>query len=634
MLLRLVLLFLMSLFSALAFSQYLFQEDPIALKEVRVTSSRLEDFAVGATVSTPDSSLVKMHRDEALSSLLVNSAGVSLKTYGPGGLASVSLRGGLGNHTAVMWNGINIQSPMNGGVNLSVMPVTFFNNVQVQHGGSGTLFGSGAVSGVVHLSGNDILNKNNSVNTSATSGSFGFRSANAGVQVGNRDFATRVSFFGQQSDNNFTFTNTSRINNPEEEQTNAGVEQYGVLQENQWRLTESSLITTGLWYQFYDKDLQTLMTSRRPNNTNQKDKNILASVNYKYYGDDGTLILKQGLVRNNVLYSNPDLADPRADNNSRSWISEAEYKYRIGSYHSINGGFNYTRELAKSNGYFGKVSRDRLSAFVSGRYGFNNGLGAAVLSFRNEATDNNIQPLVYSLGMEHSIMNAFRLKGNISRNYRIPNLNDLYWKEDGYARGNPDLVAEHGWSGDVGVKYAMDSNGIQMETNATYFASRTNDIIVWLPEGGGKWMPHNKKTGETSGVETGIKLKTEVGTSQIGGRLSYTRVHSTLSTRDEYDGRQMIYTPEDKVNAAVNFSRDALYTAVSGRYTGERYYDQQSTLDAYTIFNASFGYRLNLKGVDADISIRIYNLTDTDYQVVAWYAMPPRNYRINLNITI
>jgi vitamin B12 transporter len=631
---KIVSFFLFSAMPAMLFAQYFFQDDPIVLKEVQVTSSRLEDYAVGARIESPDSALVKMHRQENLASLLVNTTGVSLKSYGAGGLSSVSMRGGLNDHTAVLWNGLNIQSPMNGGVNLSVMPVSFFSNVEVQHGGSGTLFGSGAVSGVIHLSGNDLFNQEDNVNASVTSGSFGLKGADAGFKIGNRNFATRLSVFGQTGDNDFTFSNTSRINSPEETQTNAGVKQYGVLQENQWRLSESSLITTGFWYQYYDKDLQTLMTRRKPDETNQKDENILASVNYKRYGQDGTLMVKQGMVRNRVLYSNPDLANPQADNNSYSWISEAEYKYQIGKYHSVNAGVNYTYELAKSNGYVGDATRNRLSAFAMGRYGFNSGKGAAVLSFRNEVTENNTQPLVYSFGVEHPVFNGFRLKGNVSRNYRIPNLNDLFWKEDGYAIGNPELVAEDGWSGDVGLSYSFKSGSVKTDFNTAVFASRTNDLIVWLPENGGKWKPHNKKPGETRGVEAGVKLNASGGKNHFGGQLFYTYVHSILSTEDEYNDQQMIYTPEHKLNAGLNYSRDAFYTTFAGRYTGERYYDYQSTLDAYTIVDARVGYRVSWRGFDADFSFKIKNITDVNYQVVVWYAMPPRNYRFNLNITI
>lgn len=616
-------------------AQDLFQEEPVRLKEVRVTSTRLREFAVGASVTSPDSSLMNLHQEESLSSLLSAASGIDIKTYGVGGLTSLSMRGGRTNHTAVLWNGLNIQSPMNGGVNLSVMPVRFFNHVEVQRGGSGTLFGSGAVSGVIHLSGKDLLGMKNGLNVSASTGSFGFGAAAADVKMGNSGFAGRLAVFGQQADNDFSFINTSRIGHPKETQTNAGVEQYGVLQENQWRISDRSMMTTGLWFQDYNKDLQTLMTSRQPDDTNQKDKNFLVSANFKYYGQRGTFQLKQGLIRNKVLYSNPDYVDPQADNNSRSWISEAEYKYRVGVLHSINAGVNYTNELAWSDGYIGDVTRHRLSAFVSGRYGWANGRGAAVLSVREELTNGNEQPVVFSLGLEHPLVNWATIKGTVSKNYRIPNLNDLYWKDDGYSMGNLDLKAEAGWSGDMGIDFSFSmSETVKTEVTTALFASRTNDIIVWLPEDGGKWMPRNKQTGETLGVEAGLQLTSQAGVNTLAARVFYTYVSSTLTTDDEYNGQQMIYTPKHKVNTVLSFACRPFYVTLSGVYTGERYYDYKNTLEAYTLLNGMVGYKLKLLNVGADLSFKVNNITDTAYQVVAWYAMPPRNYRITLSLTI
>ncbi|MFO7999826.1 MAG: TonB-dependent receptor [Marinilabilia sp.] len=634
MYIRIALFSFLLMLPAGALAQYFFQEDPIQLEEVRVTSSRLNDYAVGATVERPDTSLIQMHHQESLSSLLSNISGVSLKTYGSGGLSSVSLRGGMSDHTAVMWNGINIQSPMNGGVNFSSMPVSFFSNVEVQHGGSGTLFGSGAMSGVVHLSGEDLFKRDNAVNGSLSMGSFGMRSAYAGFKTGSREFASRLSIFGKEADNDFTFENSSRIGSPEEKQTNAAMEQYGILQENHWRVSDKSMIKTGIWYQFFDKDLQTLMTSRQPNNTNQTDNNFVASASYKYYSSSGTLLLKQGLVRNKVVYSDPDMVDPQTDNNVVSWINEVDYKYNIGSDHSINGGVNYTYEKARSGGYSETASRNRMAFFLSGRFGFDSGRGSVVLSGRNEMSDEGSQPLVFSLGTGYDLFSNLKIKGNFSRNYRLPDLNDLFWKEDGYARGNPDLQPESGWSGDIGIDYDPGINGVRTVLDITAFASRTRDLIIWLPEDGGKWMPHNKQEGKAYGLETGIKTSARLGENALRGRLFYTHTRSVLSSDDEYNDQQMIYTPENKLTANASYVRGPAYSTLAVRYVGERYYDHSSVLEAYASGDLSLGYKRQLYGVDTDLSFKVNNLWNTNYQVVAWYAMPPRHYQFTLSITI
>lgn len=96
----------------------------------------------------------------------------------------------------------------------------------------------------------------------------------------------------------------------------------------------------------------------------------------------------------------------------------------------------------------------------------------------------------------------------------------------------------------------------------------------------------------------------------------------------------MVYTPENNVNALVGYSRGAFYATLSGRFTDERYYDHSNTLDAYSIWDTSLGYKFRFSGVRADCSFKINNITNTDYQVVAWYAMPLRNYLFSIDLTI
>jgi vitamin B12 transporter len=275
-----------------------------------------------------------------------------------------------------------------------------------------------------------------------------------------------------------------------------------------------------------------------------------------------------------------------------------------------------------------------VALFASGRFGLNEGLGALVLSFRNELSDGNTQPLVVSLGVEHDLLNKFRVKGNVSRNYRIPNLNDIYWREDGYAKGNPDLVAESGWSGDVGLSFKTDYQNFNLEVNSAFFASQTHDLIVWLPEDGGKWMPHNKRKGEVQGLEAGMDISTAFGDSEIHGKIFFTHTRSMLFSSDEYDGQEMVYIPRNQMSFSGGYARNSLYAALGGRYAGGRFYDFENTLDPYVLFDTSLGYIFALPAFSADLSFKINNVLDTNYQVVAWYAMPPRNYRITLSLTI
>ncbi len=54
-------------------------------------------------------------------------------------------------HTAILWNGFNIQNAMLGQTDLSLLPAVFFDEVEIEYGGSSAVWGSGAVAGSIHL---------------------------------------------------------------------------------------------------------------------------------------------------------------------------------------------------------------------------------------------------------------------------------------------------------------------------------------------------------------------------------------------------------------------------------------------------------------------------------------------------
>lgn len=631
MLFRLCLIVFTSTISLMSFAQDYQENHSIALKEVTVRSARQEEFAVGAVIEKSDTLLIKALKAASVSDLLTISSGAAIKSYGPGGLSSISIRGGGSAHTAVMWNGINIQSPMNSSVNFTSMPVSFFKNIQVQQGGSGTLFGSGAMSGVVHLSGQNLFKEPDGIETVVGFGSFKNKNILVSGKTGNQKVASSISVFGQMADNDFRFKNTTKINSPIERQTNAGLTQVGFIQENHIRFSETTLLTSAFWYQHYDKDVQTQMTNSRPGKQNQVDDNILSSLNFRVYGNGYTLNFKQGLVYNKIDFSNPDIPTSSSISHSVSLISEAECRIQINSHYLLNVGLNYTHDYGKSQVYSGSVNRDRVGIFSFFQMKHFNDRLLTVLSAREEASNGQLHPVVFSIGNDWAISKAMTVKTNLSRNYRIPSLNDLYWLADAYAKGNPDLVPESGWSGEAGLFYNKRSRERTTELSALFFFTKVENWIVWLQEGG-IWMPTNKKSGRSNGIETRASKSLLVGKTRLSGQLSYYYTFSQLGTDDNYDGQQMIYIPRHKASGLFTASKNQFSGGFAINYTGERYYDYINTIEGYLTGDVFANWRLALKTVDIDLGLRANNIWDTNYQVMAFFAMPQRNYSATIGL--
>ncbi len=610
----------------------------IRLDDIEIKTSRLNNFGLGIAVDRVDSRLLRMNSTLSLSGLFFSHSGISMKQYGPGGLSTLSIRGGNAAHTAVLWNGINIQSPMNGMSNLSVFPSFLIDNISVQRGGSGSLYGSGAVGGVIHISDIGRFHQQNNVTCMAGYGSFNKQDYIFSAKTGDNTYAFTMKFYIQSTDNDFAYRNTTRIGNPMEKQTNAGMRSYGFIPGLQVRTSKKSILSISTLYQKFSKDIQTMMTNILPNQDNQADVNLILTANWKYVDSKYTFLVKSGVVRNRIVLTDKSLPNPEdepiADNTGNSMINEVESRFVIQEGHILNIGLNFTHESGESMGYLNKAIRDRMAIFSSWKIlNIISGL-ETVLSFRQEYEKHSNHPVTYSLGTDYHLTDHILIKGNISKNYRIPSFNDLYWKPDTYARGNPSLNPESGYSAEIGSVQVLETETGEMEFSQTLYKNTMNDLILWLPDNKGIWYPENKEKAETSGLELKGKGEWQFKKVKFDVTAFYTLIHSTLTSSDAYNNKPVIYVPRHKAMASVACHYKDLSVDFTFNHNSKRYYDHSHTLPEYSIGDLTVQYKFPVKGNRLNASFRIGNLWNTEYQTIAWYAMPLRSYQLALKIQI
>ena len=109
--------------------------DTIALKSVEIigfTADRLFEKEEAGMRETKVDSIVMMEKiSSSLSDLLSENTPIFIKNNGRGALATASFRGTAASHTQVVWNGININSPMTGSVDFSLIPVYIIDRERV-----------------------------------------------------------------------------------------------------------------------------------------------------------------------------------------------------------------------------------------------------------------------------------------------------------------------------------------------------------------------------------------------------------------------------------------------------------------------------------------------------------------------
>ena len=606
------------------------------LQNVEVIDTRAKQFSTGFKVNELDKTLLKSFDGNSISDVLSAASNVNIKTYGPGGLSSISIRGGSSNHTAVLWNGINLQSPMNGGLNLSTFPMDLIGDVSLQMGGSGALVGSGAAFGILRLSSSTTLEKNNSIFLSSSIGSYSNYRVATGTNFHIKNSIFSVKAFYQESANDFEFVNTAKFGKPTEKQTNSAFNQYGIIVDAKTLINDNLIFLASVFYSKYDKDIQTLMSDYSPSKANQVDDNFLVSAMLKYSADKLNVNFKSAYIDSKLDFTDPNSPSPESENKSQSFVNELEATYQVVEKQSLYGAINYTYETANSSGYTENPSRNRVSAIAVYKFSVLWDKINIALSLREEVIDADFTPLQYSIGIDGNIISFLNFNYNLGKVYRVPTMNDLYWRETGFALGNPDLLNESGYSTDFGLSQIFDGEMMKVEFQQTVFHNGINNLIVWTPRSSdGKWEPINKNIGISRGLELGIDFSAKLGSSTIGIKESYSYTNAITTDNNGDTWQKQVYTPENNSNTSIWWQYKELRANFLVNYYSTRNIDNAGNyLPAYSLGDFSLGYSIKINKLNIDLVGKVNNIWDTQYQVTSGYAMPMRNYMLSAKFSI
>jgi len=236
----------------------------------------------------------------------------------------------------------------------------------------------------------------------------------------------------------------------------------------------------------------------------------------------------------------------------------------------------------------------------------------------------------FSAGIQFKLSDSEEdmLKANISRNSKIPTMNDLYWTPG----GNPDLKNEYAYIYEVSYELKRDiSSAFNIKYNISVFRNIIKDMVQWSPGAYSYWTAENVQSVSSLGIETSfsVKYRLEKFVSVLDASYSYTRAYDEGS---DLAKNQLMYVPENIANASWHFIYKALYTTWKINYTGNRFIsvDNTKSLPAYLLNGISTGYKVKIKDSLFDLNLNIENLFDVYYQSIAHFPLPGRTYSLKL----
>ncbi len=606
--------------------------DTIALDEVEITANRLVHFTVGAKVHKIKSTEISNYHSDNLSGLLAEITGISVKSYGVAGVSNIALRGMSSKHTAVLWNGMNLQSNMNGGVDMNSIPSFLIDEIDIQHGGSGALFGSGAVGGVVHLNTNLKFDNTLNIQYNQSVGSFDNYFEGFKFKASTQKFANNTRVYHKYGKNDYEYKNTQQFGHPKDTLQNSASRQYGILQSNAFRINNNNQVHTNIWVQHHFIEIPGIMTDLDPSLQNQDTDNVRASVVWNYNREISTWFTRFYYNYQSQVYRDPNISLVSEMDNS-VLVGEIENKTSLGDHFLLNTGLNNTYDLAKTSNYGTNKERNRTALYSSLKYFNNPKTLSAILSIREELIEGELSPFTFSISSRYFITNYLNINANFSRIYNMPTFNDLYW----IPGGNPDLKTETGWSEDLGITFQNTFNIHSLLIELSGFNINLNNHVIWLPTGSsGNWGAENIENLWSRGIETGLTYGLKLSDLTIRTNFQYNFTKSTYEESENADpgsiGKQLMYIPEHKGLGELRLAYKWFNLRYIHNYVGKRYIikDNSDSVDGYQVADASIGGLIKLKTSDILVNFKINNIWNETYEVMANYAMPLRYYTLSI----
>jgi len=620
--------------------------DTLMLNELQVLGYK-KDYSLSYKKTSIDSLMKEKLNYLDLGELLGGYTPVFIKSYGRGSLSTASFRGTGASHTQVQWDDFTLNSPMLGQVDLSLIPNSFFNEVNLYYGGGSLLKSSGALGGTVTLNNTSFFPQKPVLFIEQMAGSFNSFSTSAGLSIGKNKFSSSTRFSYQTSENDFSYYNDSILPAREVTQEDAEFSNFGFTQSFNFKPSIHHLITLSSWNQWNKRNIPPIMTNiSNPLKEEQNDVFSRNIISWIYQENNSHLEIKAAWFYEELIYEmNTDgsLKDSivNSQNITNSIGVKAKYEHIFPKGFRISTGVSYDHEYVITNNYDGRKDRDRLSLYgaivkdFAGRFKVN-------LLLRSELVDEAILPVMPLLGFNYKILKNEDLfvRGSVSRNYHVPTLNDLYW----YPGGNKDLAPEESYELEGGLNYIKPiGNQYSLGTDFSAYASRINDWIQWVPSNNGYWSPENINEVYARGVEISANLsKTGRFNFRVFVEYAYTKTTNESPAAKEAGtaGQQLIYIPVQTANAFVYAGFKGFYFTYNQLYTGVRNTMMSNTgkvqavLPAYWMSDLSLGKTFSKKTNKFDIRFKINNLFDVSYQAVRLRAMPGRNYEVFIKYSL
>ena len=590
--------------------------------------------------------------------LLLSIPGISITRESGSGTESIRIHGSEPNQVLVLLDGIPLNNPLTGEVDLDGIPADIIEKIQIRTQGGSAKYGSGALAGVVAI--DTRSNPVERIWLDGSLGSFGEKS---------------LSLFTSGNPYGLEYTLTAEQRSAENDYPYRYRLADGTMKQDRRRnadirtRTIHGALSTERDNHRFEVSLHHLQSQRGLPGRIHLWTPYAQSKKYRSGGSltyDGNFMgietdFRSSYGQSVSVYRNrpPDDA-PLKYRMVPSYESKYYYRKftnRLSGSYDITGNIRWTGDLNYSVSHFRQSQEESEFSDPVRAHQADAGLGTGLqysttvfspdyrlnvtprlrysyisLSERNSDITYPFVSSSLDLSLRHQPPPAVTGYLRLDRSFRIPTFGDLFF-QDFRISGNPELNPEQSKNISTGLRFHAPKP-VNLSLEGELFWRAVRDQIIWVTGSFGNFSPANT---DSYIYGQSITLRFKGFHDHLQSRLYFQHLLALdKSSNHALRNRQLPFRPEYQFQGNVTldlFFSDIRYEHF---YRGFRYSTRANTktlppyhLGALTVtksfpIHRRFGFRVNFQ---------IENLWDSDYQIMERMPEPGRHFKLNLTIT-
>ncbi|WP_183572538.1 TonB-dependent receptor plug domain-containing protein [Mucilaginibacter sp. X5P1] len=634
------------------------------LKEVKVSSSipKLQGVTPSQSISSSD-----FDRYSALTvaDAIRDFAGVNIKDYGGiGGIKTVSVRGFGANHTAILYDGVEINDAENGQIDLGklnlngVQQITLYNAQPDNILTPARSFASASVIAIKTIHPNLTADKPYQILLGLNGGSFGL--LNPYLQWQQRlsnTWSFVVNSYLENANGHYKYKTNGDGTDTTQTRTNTDVSDQEVDGALYWAKNDSNKFNLHINYYNSDRGLPGAVIYYNPFSDERLwNRDVFLQSGYEHTWDDGIhLLLNTKLSQEYTHYTDKYFLNNSGGLNDQYTQREAYQSVALAYHLTSNWETSYAADVS-----FSKLDANLYNYAYPSRFTLLNAL-ASKLTLNKWLFQGNLlntyvteqvrtgKPTPAETVFSPTLMVSFQpfnpnlqLRAFYKDSFREPTFDEQYY----FAINNisRNIKPEYAKQYDLGITYRKAfSNWLDYVSFSIdgYYNMVTNKIVAIPNQNPVIASIINLGKVRIEGADISLKTQTKVSNGwreMLSVNYTYQYAVDVTNPNDSYYKQQIPYTPKNTLalNAGVDYNQMGLY--YNQVLSSSRYFLSNSNsanyINGYGTADLSFIYKLTVGNKPLVLSAHADNLFNENYMIVRSFPMPGRSFLLSFQITI